>query len=140
MYKEILRNFKIVHVYEDTNFVYNGGSNLKIVEIFLIFPHLSFLPLFDDSRLKFSISTPLVSSCICYKYLFTIRAEAEVGGFTRVLSKGLDPASSGKITLKVHSLPFRRDKANELWTPDSIPERREEGIMPRLVRYKSWKL
>lgn len=106
MYKEILRNFKIVHVYEDTNFVYNGGSNLKIVEIFLIFPHLSFLPLFDDSRLKFSISTPLVSSCICYKYLFTIRAEAEVGGFTRVLSKGLDPASSGKITLKVHSLPF----------------------------------
>lgn len=101
-----MRNFKIVHVYEDTNFVYNGGSNLKIVEIFLIFPHLSFLPLFDDSRLKFSISTPLVSSCICYKYLFTIRAEAEVGGFTRVLSKGLDPASSGKITLKVHSLPF----------------------------------
>lgn len=121
MYKEILRNFKIVHVYEDTNFVYNGGSNLKIVEIFLIFPHLSFLPLFDDSRLKFSISTPLVSSCICYKYLFTIRAEGwEVyASFIERTRSGL----VGENNVKSSFVTVRRDKANELWTPDSIPGR-----------------
>lgn len=75
---EILRDFKIVHVYKGTNFVYNGGSNrferrmlrlwLYRLLIPLIFPFhaISFL-LFFDSHLKFSISTPFCIHVYIYR-------------------------------------------------------------------------
>lgn len=83
--------------------------------ISLIFPfHAipSFLLLFDDSHLKFSISTPLVStficiSCIniCLRYDQSGSGEGVYASFIERMADSIRD-SSGKITLKVHSLPF----------------------------------